>query len=162
MVKLSKSKRDFYETGDVGRLQPQNILFVIGQFLDFLCVWKKEQVREGCGLFTLAERASTMCKDSARAWCDLRSPSDRVLSCTPADSKPSDAGGIWGQELKSLRAALPHPAFPKCSWHNYVIGLEWFYIVSINSWIKFMAMFNFPFSLFHNVIDITDYKWYIQ
>lgn len=36
------------------------------EFLDFLLLWKMKQMREGCGLFTLAERVSRVCKDSAR------------------------------------------------------------------------------------------------
>lgn len=46
------------------------------EFLDFLLLWKMKQMREGCGLFTLAERVSGVCKDSARLWWDPHSPLD--------------------------------------------------------------------------------------
>lgn len=133
LVKLCKRKGYFtfvYQTRDVSRLKPQNILFVIW-FLDFLSLWKIKQMREGCGLFTLAEWVSTMCKDSALPWCDPHSPADmiEVLSSIPADSKHNGADEFWGgQEFKSLwvtKSCSPPPnpsGWPKYSWHNDVIG----------------------------------------
>lgn len=82
-----------YQTWNVSRVNPQNILVVI-QFQDFLSLWKMKQMREGCGLFTLAEWVSSVCKDSARPWCDPHSPADTtdVLSVIPADSKQREDG----------------------------------------------------------------------
>lgn len=120
-----------HQTWNVSRLKPQNILVVI-QFLDFISLWKMKQMREGCGLFTLAEWVSSVCKDSALPWCDPHSLADTIamLSVIPADSKQRTMALMVFEDrdqnhCEPQRVALPHPV-PSVgpilySWHNDVI-----------------------------------------
>ncbi len=109
-------------------------------------------MREGCGLFTLAEWVSSVCKDSASPWWDPHSPLDiwEVLSVIPADSKQGKTVlMVFGEDgdfnhCEPQREVLFHPSpsvWPKQTWHKNVNGC-WknycFSIISINSWMDFM------------------------
>lgn len=61
-----------------------------------------KQLRQGCGLFTLAEWVSSVCKDSDCPWWDPHSPSDiwEALNVIPADLKKGKLVMMffWGED----------------------------------------------------------------
>lgn len=104
-----------------------------------------------CVVFSLAERVSSVCKDSARHWWGPHSSSDiwEALSVKPADSKRGgkmvlmvlgeDGDLNHSEPQRTAPTTHHHLHWPKQTWHNDVNGC-WVESQNccLNCWINFM------------------------